>query len=348
MIDITEWCTAHLQRTKVHDREIEAECPWCGKFGAFNVNRKTGAFRCYKCADKERSYGKSLAPLLVQVTACSWSDALRQIREGGDLSRWTGDGDALIELPKHVAATRLRQAEKEHRVWHPLPPSEAVFEDSREPQWRFPKYLKARGISREVAKRFELRTCHEGIYAGRLIMPMRSIFGRSFTARSMVGHELRYKNPGGAGHRFLIYGLELVRPGADLLIVEGPFDVLRQAGYGANVVGLLGKEMSTEQEFLLKQLPRETVVTLLLDPEEPRAQYKIAKRLADYFEVVRIAKLPLETDEHGDPIDPGSCSLEQATEAVSSARLWEGRRTAAAEFVQWVRGSTLAREVAHW
>ena len=86
----------------------------------------------------------------------------------------------------------------------------------------------------------------------------------------------------------------------------------------------------------------------LLDPEEPRAQYKIAKRLADYFEVVRIAKLPLETDEHGDPIDPGSCSLEQATEAVSSARLWEGRRTAAAEFVQWVRGSTLAREVAHW
>lgn len=238
--------------------------------------------------------------------------------------------------------------EKEHRVWHPLPPSEPVFEASREPQWRFPKYLKVRGITREIAKRFELRTCLEGLYAGRLIMPMRSSFGRSFTARSMVGDELRYKNPGGAGHRFLIYGLEHVRPGADLLLVEGPFDVLKQAVFGMNVVGLLGKEMSSEQEFLLKQLPRETVVTLLLDPEEPRAQYKIAKRLADYFEVVRIAKLPLETDEHGDPIDPGSCSLEQAMEAVSSARLWEGRRTAAAEFVQWVRGSTLAREVAHW
>lgn len=346
MLDITEWCTAHLARTRVRDKEIEAECPWCGKFGAFNINRRTGAFRCYKCADREQSYGRTLAPLICKVLEVDWRTA-RVILAEDEIERW--QGDALAELPAAVRAARkgTQIKPKPIRVWHAMPDAEPVFDDSRTPKWRMPRYLKDRGISREVARLYDLRTCFEGLYAGRLIMPMIGPLGRTFTARAMDGDELRYRNPSDAGHRFAVYGFEQLTPGADLVIVEGPFDVLRMRCHGFNPIGLLGKEMSKEQESLIKTLPRGTTVTLFIDPEERRAQYKIAKRLADHFEVVMIAKLPAIIGDDGKLIDPGSCTKEQAIDAVMSARRYIGARTAISEMGAWVREAAAKRRAAY-
>ena len=190
---------------------------------------------------------------------------------------------------------------------------------------------------------YDLRTCAEGLYAGRLIMPMIGPLGRTFTARAMDGDELRYRNPSDAGHRFAIYGFEQITPGADLVIVEGPFDVLKMRVHGFNVIGLLGKEMSKEQEALIKTLPRATTVTLFIDPEERRAQYKIAKRLADYFEIVLIAKLPQSLGDDGKPIDPGSCTKEQATDAIVKARRYVGASSSISEMSAWVREAATKR-----
>lgn len=336
MLDITEWCTANLHRTQVREREIGAECPWCGKFGAFNINRNSGAFRCYKCCDREDSYGRDLARLIAKVLELEIVAANLILRTGDEDERFDGD-DAHAELPRIVRERGNKPLPKRIRVWHSLPESEAVYEDARKPQWMFPRYLKERGITREVARLFKLRTCFEGLYAGRLIMPMESPLGKTFTARAMDGDELRYRNPGDAGHRFMLYGLEHLQPGADLLIVEGPFDVLRQRVHGFQAIGLLGKELSREQEALLKALPRDTCITLMLDPEEFRSQYKIASRLGSHFESIQIAKLPMVLGSDGKPIDPGSCSRKQSHVAIRDAERWRGRRTSVRETVSWVR-----------
>lgn len=346
MLDITEWCTTHLARVNKRDKEIEAECPWCGKFGAFNINRRTGAFRCYKCADANQSYGRTLVPLIVKVLEIDWQAAKAVLAED-EIERWRGD--ALTELPAAVRAARkgAQIKPKPIRVWHAMPAAEPVFDASRTPKWRMPRYLKDRGITREVARLYDLRTCFDGLYAGRLIMPMIGPLGRTFTARAMDGAELRYRNPSDAGHRFAVYGFEQVTAGADLIIVEGPFDVLRMRCHGFNVIGLLGKEMSKEQESLIKTLPRGTTVTLFIDPEERRAQYKIAKRLADYFETVMIAKLPALVGDDGKPIDPGSCTKEQATDALMAARRYTGDVSSISEMSAWVREASAKRRAAY-
>ena len=347
MINVTNWCTGNLVRTNTKETEIEAECPWCGKFGAFNVNRISGAFRCFKCCDKQDSYGANLARLIAKITDCSLADAFQQLKDGEKIARWAGE-NAIAELPIAVRMRKLQKQRKPIRVWHDFPASEPVFSDKRDPKWMFPKYLKNRGITREVAKKFGLRTCFEGLYAGRLILPMHSDHGKTFTARAMDGDDLRYRNPPKAGHRFMVYGLEHVSRFADIVIVEGPFDVLRMHVHGISAIGLLGKEMSAEQDLLMKlTFSRDVCITLLIDPEERRAQYKIARKLSSYFEDVRIAKLPLISGDDGQPLDPGSCSADQARFAIANARRFVGRSSAIGESVIAVHESakkTIARK----
>jgi hypothetical protein len=336
MIDILEWCHENLRRINVRDSEIGAECPWCGRSEAFNVNKRTGAFNCYKCSDRLKSKGKDLVGLVAEVEGSTWKAAREKVY--GAQFQWTG-GDALSELPSLVEEGPDGK-DSSRRIWLMLPHCEPVFDESREPQWRFPKKLTQRGITRDVARLYDLRVCHEGRYAQRLIIPVLSLFGRSFTARALLDdREPRYMNPDNAGHSRLLFGWNVIDKDADLVICEGPFDVMRLRVHGVQAVALMGKSLSKDQETTLRMLLPSTSITLMIDPEERHAQYAIARRLSSHFRQIRIAKLP-EID--GRPIDPGDSTKEQAEEAMRSSILYEGESSSIDEMIASVKSSMIS------
>jgi hypothetical protein len=73
-------------------------------------------------------------------------------------------------------------------------------------------------------------------------------------------------------------------------------------------------------------LPAKAAVTVMLDPEEEVAPYKLAERLSLHFESIYIAKLPKRTAD-GKKLDPGESTREQAHKAVDDAAQWKSSRS---------------------
>jgi DNA primase len=200
------------------------------------------------------------------------------------------------ELRERLAGTRSSRELRVEMVATQLPEEfEPCFDGER---WRVPEYLKARGVSKQAMRDFGLGYCRSGRYASRIVLPVRSLYGRSFTTRLTTPGEPRYLAGDGAGR--LLFGWDVLKrrhPGTKLVVlVEGPFDALAVYDAGLPVLGLMGKELRRSQ---LEQLGfmGEVTFILMLDPEAARDAVEQAGKLLN----VRVALLAGQADPADTP-----------------------------------------------
>lgn len=311
--DIEQYCKTNLQRVSVTSSDqITAICPWCEKYGAFYIDKKSGQYICFKCDQR----GRRLAGVIAQVEDLTFKEAEVFILRKSVQFRRKKTPESL--LSKIKALRGIKHKEKNRKINFSLP--KEFIPVYKKKKWRMPLYLKERGISKDTAKFFELGFCEKGRYSNRIILPIVCPNGKSFEARA-INNFITPKTlgPVGADKSKLLFGWNQIEKNTDFVLVEGPFDVLKAYQHGASVLGLGGKNLSSAQLSLLCNWPVDCSVTVMLDPEEIEASYKVALQLSCYFEFVYIARLP-------ENIDPGDSILDQFWEAYHVAKRYNGER----------------------
>jgi hypothetical protein len=285
---------------------------------------------CWKCDFRAHT----VVGLIAQVEDISWSEARAYIFTRSIKLRRKEDVFSLADRVRALRPHAIVDDESEASVAVELPEYYVqIFDPRRKPTWQLPRYLRERGVKPSTAASWGLGYCRKGKYGDRLVIPIDCPAGVSWTARAMSAEVKgpKYLNPPGADHRRLLIGWHCARVTGDIVLCEGPLDAVRLFQHDLPALALGGKELHDEQLAMLRRLPAKAAVTVMLDPEEELAPFKLAERLSLHFEQIYIAKLPRKTVD-GKKLDPGESTRAQAHRAVDGAALWgssRGPRTAA-------------------
>ena len=311
--DIEGWCKDNIDRARLNSSgQIVGTCPWCGKSDRFYVDAEKGHYICFKCEQA----GRFMIGLISQVEGITRGEAQRLIMRSEVEFRRKETPQTLIEK---ILALRGEGPGAEPPVDYSLPDEFIpVYKDGL---WSFPLYLKDRRVKKVTAREWNIGWARRGRYAGRIIIPVECPNGHSYTARDTTGEQQpRYLNPKGADHGRLLLGWNHQQVEGDVCIVEGPLDAIKMWQHGIPTVALMGKVLHPEQLAMLLLKPSDAAITVMLDPEEAVAPYKVAEQLMCRFDNVSIATLPMG-------VDPGSSTREQAWEAYNNAVRFRGERT---------------------
>lgn len=331
--DIKGWIDTNLQR--VHRSgtsgvQFKAVCPFCQRTDIFSINTEKGHWQCFSkgCARRGRGLG-GFCELLAEVEGIPVETArTRVFREVANFPRQ----DTPETLLQRIAALRGQTVEEAPAAVDAALPEEfiPVFNEDTQ-QWSMPLYLKNRGITRQMAHTWGIGYCRKGRYANRIVLPIVCPTGRSFTTRAtMPDQQPRYLNPLEVDNRTLLYGWPHVNPTGDIVLVEGPFDVLRAHSFGIPAVGITGNRITDPQLTLLLTRPASSSVTVMLDPQELTAPAILAAQLMVRFRDVFIARLdgpgPLGADGKPEKLDPGNATKPQFMDALRRAQRFTGSR----------------------
>jgi DNA primase len=335
-IDPGAWVEAHLEGVHKRGGSYEADCPFCGKAGHLYVHAGEGYWTCF--AASCGASGRDLTRLIAEVEGLTIAEARRRLfREVVEFRR-----RQLVE-PEQVneRLRRLRVREKQLTVDTPPPPGLVPVFDGR--RWRMPQYLLDRGVTRRLAMAYGIGHCSDRLcpeapagchfpegtptctergrcrYGNRVILPYRCPNGRSFQARALLPDlEPKYLNPP-SPKGVLLYGWESAVTGGELVVSEGPFDVLRLIGHGMAAVAVMGLSLGRGQLNLLAQL-RLASVTVMLDAGVVTEALGMAGDLIGVAGEVYVAELPAG-------LDPGDTTRDQAWQAYRGAKRYRGGRS---------------------
>lgn len=166
------------------------------------------------------------------------------------------------------------------------------------------QYLVTRNLSRADVIKYKFGYCKEGRFAHRIIIPI-SCLGTDvgFIARTITEARPKYLYSKGFRKAKALYNFAPAkRHYGQIVLVEGIFDVIR---VGDSAVALLGSFLSSGQrDLLLKFLPEDALVVVMLDEDAGSKALDIAERLEPYFDGIRVALL-----DKGDPSDYSSDEL---------------------------------------
>lgn len=165
------------------------------------------------------------------------------------------------------------------------------------------RFLAHKGIQPPIARRYQVGAFHgRGMLARCIAVRLFDLEGApiAYAGRHLDPQTARtrgkWKLPSGLPKSSLLYGYHhtVHRLSRGVVLVEGPWGVLRLAQLGIPAVALLGAHLSPKQQNLLHDLPR---VVLLMDGDETgrSAAKKIRQRLPNS----RVVDLP----EGQDPDD---------------------------------------------
>jgi len=159
---------------------------------------------------------------------------------------------------------------------------------------------------------YRLGFCLSGRYAGRLILPAHQFGALAFFQGRAMGDSFpKYLSPSGRRASGVVFGLDEAIGVSEVLVVEGPLDVLTLAQRGYNAVSLLGKELSIAQAGILRRAGFDRAVLLMDGDAIPWGARGAERLLRAGFEVV-LAKLPLEHDPDSAPADVLQRAVERA------------------------------------
>jgi DNA primase len=324
-MDLLSWCELNLDDGKQKGHEYQARCPWCGEVGKFSVNIEKQVYRCFRASCDETGWA---GKLISHVEGVTLSQARAKLK----------GGEAEIVMPKFRPRKVLTR-----ELVIPLPDefipcyqAGRLGTNGEDKSWRLPLALRNRGIDREVLSRYGAGFCIDGKQYNRVVLPVNCSTIKAWTARDLTDdhktNKLRpkYYNPPGEWADAAFFGWdEADTGGADLVIAEGPFDVLRLACHGINAIGFLGKELKAEQprRKLLYEIPRGTSITIMVDPEVSRLDIQRIAAMIPRRHRVYVANLLDGVTEEGitdeqrrDGVDPGNSTREQALAAIDKAQ----------------------------
>lgn len=175
-------------------------------------------------------------------------------------------------------------------------------------------YLKSRGLSESDMWRFCLGTARTGTYRRRIIFPSFDLDGELnyFVARSIDKDSKRKYVNARSKKSEIIFNEYLIDFKSELVIVEGPFDLVKST---KNSVCILGSSISKNSYLFKRIVHNQTPVVIALDYDMREKTQKIARLLSDYGCNVRIAKIPEDSDI-------GDMSKIQAQEIIGESSLW--------------------------
>ncbi len=304
--DFGEYFERSLPSAREVGGEVAGDCPFCGRPDKLWANAQTGRWICFRCDEGGRP-----ARLIAELEGITVAQAEAMIFRASFTARRRLTPESMVDRFRDALAQDggLEDA--------PLPEGFTPVWDPAASRWRMPLYLLDRGVTREAARHFGIGFCNSGRYAHRVIVPVDCPNGSAWVARATDGSLYpKYLNPPGAPLGRLLMGWDDLA-GGDFVIVEGAFDVVRFWQHGIAAVATLGKVLHPEQLGLLRCLPKDATPTVMLDPEEGSAPFKMASRLRCHFGSVYIASLPLGTD-------PGSSTVDQAQAALDAAVPFSG------------------------
>lgn len=247
---VEDWVTDRLIVVGSSGKEIVAECPWCSRPKLY-IRPDRNRFLCFRgCAQGE------IASLVAYVDGISYSAAKDKLTSG---PRTVAE---LVEV-----LSRLRRGERQTTEAPRLPlPSEYVpCYDGK--LWRTPKYIDTRNISDASIIRHGIGYALSGRFRDRLIAPVICGEYRAFVARLMgtpashawtnrEGRKIkppRYLTPKDSEIGRAVYWGDQIKPGADVAVVEGVFDVVRMVDLGFSAAATLGKRTTvTQLRFLVR------------------------------------------------------------------------------------------------
>ena len=213
---------------------------------AFQVNISKNVFQCFSC--KARG---NVLDLVAALEACTVREAALKLKD------WFGVGESQpAPAPAGEAPGQTTEVKADDGPAGPINPPlrfQLRVDSAHE-------YGNGRGVSKETLEHFGAGMCvSKGTFSGRFVFPLHNEAGElvGYAGRSINDAEPKYLFPSGAKgfHKsHLLYNLHrVIELDSDTaIIVEGFFSVmwLHQAGLPA-AVGLLGSELSSEQEGML-------------------------------------------------------------------------------------------------
>jgi DNA primase len=142
-----------------------------------------------------------------------------------------------------VKPEELKQEEKKRPKLR-LPEGFTTFENSNPrfiPHIEAYNYLKSRGITEEIIKKYNIGYTVSGDFAYRVIVPSYSSEGQLnyYVARAWIPKKMKYKNPSVPKDE-IIFNEGLINWDKDIYLVEGAFDSF----FLDNPLVMLGKKMS--------------------------------------------------------------------------------------------------------
>jgi len=276
---LLEWLKKHVRGLNHHSNsEVSFDCPYCGAHSKYWLNLGLrGVGHCFRCQKASNWVG-----LMMKIERVDYETAKERTRSWIPYIPQTDRGDPTPEIPLPLTAV---------------------------PAWSHPKgraYLESRGVTEDQTLLYDIHY-DPGTFVNHLILPVYR-FGR------LAGFQCRDLDPN-SKHRYLsgagsklgdnLYGFDIARQYEEVVVVEGPFDVLRTGPFS---VATFGKKVSPLQEQLLSQSTWKSV-TVMYDSDALRQTLKFARRL-EAFKPTFVALVPPDTD-------PGSLSATQLGDVLA-------------------------------
>jgi DNA primase len=311
-----------LQRS---GRAYLTTCPWHNdKRPSLTVNPQRNRVHCFVCGKGTDAIG-----WLQDRQGLTFAEAVQELagRYGIPLPEEDPEAAAQADALRKERQRLLTWRQKQQEAFH-----QALLDDiaAQGPAWA---YLQERGITPDTAITWGL-----GLNARRLMLPICDFQGRccGFSGRTLASEEPKYRNSASDAlfckHQ-LLFGLhhaaDSIRRSGDLLLVEGPLDViqLHQAGF-PNAVAAMGTSLSAEQlQSLIRAGARRLLVAYDGDPAGRKATGRLIRELHPHLIAggldLAVVSLPAGSDPDGLIRKEGAGALQKLLDGATHWLSWE-------------------------
>lgn len=261
--------------------QISFDCPVCAREkgidkgdgkGNLEINYFRHVYKCWACSDTNGTQGP-LGKLFDAFGTKKQKKVYNLIRPE----------DQKPEIKK---VNKLR-----------LPEGFRTFEESNPrfiPHIEAMRYLKSRGITDEIIKKYNIGYTVDGEFSYRIIVPSYDSEGNLnyFIARSWVPRKMKYKNPTAEKDK-IIFNESLVDWKKDVFLVEGVFDGF----FLENSIPMLGKKISSLLfETLYNKVEGNIIICTDGDAWEDGLKIYHELNGGTLYNRVKIVKLPKDKD----------------------------------------------------
>lgn len=281
--------------------------------GGINV-----AVKCPNCNDRE----KKKFVIRVEDDACHcWVCGIRSKNLSSILWKYR-ERYLLDEYIEKFGASELIVIDQIDQVEQPVLPDDfrllAQHMRSRDPDIKEAlEYVKSRGLTEDDLWFYKIGYSDAYAFKRRVVIPSFESTGRlNYYVTRAIDPDIKPKYINSTVKKTsVIFNDWLIDWNKELLIVEGPFDLIKCKNINATCI--LGSEVSNDSLLLEKITYNNTPVILALDADMEYKKQRIAKTLTSYGIDVKIIELSEDVTH-----DIGSMTNEQVKSIVSSAYEW--------------------------
>lgn len=265
---------------------VMIQCPFHDDSNpSLSVSLKTGSWRCFACHTRG-NWPKLVAELL---------------------------GIEVVDVYKHLDDTPAPVNGMRQKLVESLQPKQQVYFDYGNFRDVFPSvigtkgeaYLKGRGITKDMIRRFDLRWGTTGKWVDRVMIPIFTHNGRLISYAGRTIHPgvkpktRKCRSPHKTLYGVYELGVQFTASNKPIVIVEGEFDAMYLQRYHVPAVAQMGThELTPSQIQVLRSLTKTVVLSYDGDEAGESALAKSMEVLGPWFRTIAI-RLP----EGRDPND---------------------------------------------